>query len=122
MVLLLDPSFVESPSNASILQGNNHTFWCKGIGSDFIIDWEINGVPTYELSEDSVVNVVVMNHNDGCMKESMMTVDAESASEDNTLSIFTIRCALRKAFSPPVVAEAYLKVHGKNRSVPCLAL
>ena len=116
MLFLLDLSIATSPSNASILQGSNHTFWCKGIGSNFIIDWEINGIPAYSFPEDSnlkVVNVDVKFYNDGCTKESTMTVHAESAPEDNTLSTFVIQFVLRKTHSPDVVAEAYLKVHGK---------
>ena len=116
MLLLLDANIVEGPSNASILQGSNHTFWCKGIGSNFIIDWMINDTPSYELSEDpnlKVVNVDGMFYNDGCTHESVMTVYAESAPENNTLSTFTIQCVMWSTYSPDVVAKAYLKVHGK---------
>ena len=108
--------FVETPTNASVLQGWNHTFRCKGTGFHFIIDWEINGIPAYKFPEDSnlkVVHVDFVVYNDGCMQEMIMTVHAESAPENNTLSTFEIRCLLRKTFSPPVVAKAYLKVHGK---------
>ena len=115
LLLLLDLSIVTSPSNASILQGSNHTFWCKGSGSNFIIEWEINGIPIYKLSEDT--NLKVINADivyDGCAQESMMTIHAESAPEDNTLSTFAIQCAIKKFnIFAPVVAEAYLKVHGK---------
>ena len=115
-LLLLDSRIVTRPNNASILQGNNHTFSCKGNGSDFIIDWEINGIPTYELSGDSnlrVVNTDVTSYNDDCIKESMMTIYAESAPEGSTMSTFKIQCFVWKTNIAPVVAEAYLKVHGK---------
>ena len=115
MLLLLDLSIVTGPRNASILQGSNHTFWCKGNGSDYIIDWMINGTPSYELQEDSNLKVHVHGppYNDGCTKELMMTVHAESAPEDNTLSTFEIGCFVSKTNTAPVVAKAYLKVHGK---------
>ena len=108
-----DPSVVESPSNASILQGSNHTFSCKGIGS--YIEWEINGLPTYQLTEDSKLVVVDLDYlvDDGCAQELDITVHAKSTPEDNTTSTFTIQCVIKRDPLTAVVTEAHLEVHGK---------
>ena len=114
MLLFLDLSIITSPSNASILQGSNHTFWCKGIGSFFIIEWMINGIPSYAFPENSNLKVIDTSIvYDGCTQKSMMTVHAKSAPEENTFSNFAIQCVVNKVNIAPVVIEAYLKVHGK---------
>ena len=109
----IDPSIVESPSSASILQGWNHTFWCKGNGS--FIEWEINGLPTYKLTEDSKLMVVDLDFPviDGCARETAITVHAKSAPEDNTLFTFIIRCVIKKDPLTAEFSEALLNVHGK---------
>ena len=114
MLLLLDPSIVTSPSDASILQGSNHTFWCKGTGNYF--EWEINGIPVYKLSEEMMLQVVSLGTLAavGCTQESMLTVHAKTVPDHNTLSTFVIQCVIKKAYLVADVSEeAYLKVHGK---------
>ena len=104
----------ESPINASIVQGWNHTFLCKGIG--YSIDWEINGIPLYKFPNGANINAVnyYSENGDNCSQESMMTVHAEISPEHGTLSIFTIQCIIRKdSLFAAIAEEAYLKVHGE---------
>ena len=51
---------------------------------------------------------------DDCMQELMMTIHAKTAPEGNTSSTLEIWCIVKEALIAPVVAEAYLKVHGKK--------
>ena len=112
-----DPNIVESPSNASILQGWNHTFWCKGNGSH--LDWKINGIDISKLPDYSKLMVVELDHrylpDNGCgkLKESSITVHVENDQEGSTLSTFTIQCVIRSDPVATVVSEVHLNVHGE---------
>ena len=103
----------ESPSDASILQGTNHTFWCRGTGN--YIEWEINGLPTYQLKGDSKLMVVDLDYSidDGCDQGYSVTLHAVNAAEVNTSSAFTIQCVIKKDPLTAKVSEAHLEVHGK---------
>ena len=115
-----DPRVDESPSDASVLQGSNHTFWCRGTGN--YIEWEINGQPTYQLKEHPRLMVVDLDYSidDGCDQGCSVTMHAVNAPEVNTSSAFTIQCVIKKDPLTAEVSEAHLDIHGKFISKLCV--
>ena len=107
---------VKGPANASIVQGTNHTFFCKGKGS--LIDWEINGVSVYKLEDHPKLKLAPFPdfaYDDSCEPESSLAVHAKIVPEDNSWSTFAIQCIVKtKGVETPVFSgEAYLTVRGK---------
>ena len=85
-------SITESPSDAKILRGSNHTFFCSG--NRPVIYWEVNNTYIQNIPDDwklKVVELDLSSHED-CVVESRMTVIVESSSMTNMTTTYTIQC------------------------------
>ena len=93
----------------------NHTFWCNGTGLG--IHWFVNGIRVYPSKLEVSSNLMIVDFNypidDGCVKESSVTIHALTTPEFNTLATFSIQCIILNDRDSAVISYAHLNVHGK---------